>query len=460
MPLHPMSAFRAVAAHAALSLGLLAPTIAGAAGDGDLERSFGDGGRRVLETPAGPIGFLAGTPRLHVQADGRLVVAGTCTISGVPFICASRRLADGRPDPGFASQGWQVQQPDISGWRPVALAVRANGNVIVAGDWLDYASIGVCELTATFGNGACIGFRFTRPDGTPLDSTAAAIALDASGRLLVAGTARTGSSDFDLGVVRIQASLLGGVDPGFGSGGTRLVGYGELLPQVERARDLALRPDGRIVVIGDTMPQGGPRQGVVVQLTASGALDADFGAFGTAYYSNGPNAVGLRALAIDAAGRIVIAGSIDRAQGSGSDFWVNRLRADGVALDTTFGASGNSILAFDLAGTGADHDQANDVVVEPNGRIAVAGEALVAAGRSTPVVVRLLDDGSPDPRFGGAGRVVVPFFPGLPYDERATAVALAPGRLLLAGTTVTDTGAPGIVLAALELDRILVDGFE
>ena len=86
-----------------------------------------------------------------------------------------------------------------------------------------------------------------------------------------------------------------------------------------------------------------------------------------------------------------------------SEFAVYRLNQDG-SLDSGFGDHGLVQLP---AGERSDVDQATAVLVEPDGRIVVAGST-VRSGSRSEIVIRLLTNGDLDQTFGSSGVVVVP----------------------------------------------------
>ncbi|MBX3618588.1 MAG: hypothetical protein KF891_01150 [Rhizobacter sp.] len=109
------------------------------------------------------------------------------------------------------------------------------------------------------------------------------------------------------------------------------------------------------------------------------------------------------------------------------------------ALDTSFGAQGIANTAV-----GNAEDYARAMVVQPDGRIVVAGSSASPAGTQI-ALVRYLRDGALDTTFGNAGKVVTPV--GTTSDE-AYAVALQPdGKILVAGGSAQ--GASGIDFALL-----------
>lgn len=75
-------------------------------------------------------------------------------------------------------------------------------------------------------------------------------------------------------------------------------------------------------------------------------------------------------LAIQADNKIVVSASV--ANTGSTDMGALRLNPNGT-LDTNFGAQGQTIVAFD--GGGTDEDVASSVLVQPNGRIVLCGQA-------------------------------------------------------------------------------------
>lgn len=122
-----------------------------------------------------------------------------------------------------------------------------------------------------------------------------------------------------------------------------------------------------------------------------------------------------RAVAVQPDGRIVIAGGA---------FLVTRFNVDGT-LDTGFGSGGSVSVQF---GEFEWESQANAILVQPDGRIVVAG------GSYNPydfALARFDPDGSLDHGFGHGGMVTTDFNAGL---DLINALVLQPdGRLVAAG---------------------------
>jgi len=97
----------------------------------------------------------------------------------------------------------------------------------------------------------------------------------------------------------------------------------------------------------------------------------------------------------------------------------------GVAPDPAFGAGGKVV-----ARVASGADDARAVVVQPDGKILVAGTTR-HLGKYHFMVVRYNVDGSLDPTFGSGGKVITLIGPGTDY---ARAIALQPdGKVLRLG---------------------------
>lgn len=233
------------------------------------------------------------------------------------------------------------------------------------------------------------------------------VAVQPDGRIVVGGeTGFLGSSSAGAGVARYLAN--GSLDPTFS-------GDGRATTTSVFGRAMALQSDGAVVVAGykccDVM---GRYRFAVARFTSGGVLDPTFSGDGIVYARFAGESYALEAT-VDAAGRILVAGFVNVAS---SRFGIVRFLPDGT-LDPSFGGDGKVTTAFPRGTT------SNDIVVQSDGRIVVVG------GDDTGfVLARYLSDGSLDSSFGGDGRVRTNLVNG-----HASSVALqADGRVVAAGT--------------------------
>jgi len=236
----------------------------------------------------------------------------------------------------------------------------------------------------------------------------------------------------------------GDLDPDFGDLGR----LGPILDgpawSLDRARD------GSMLLGGGTMYPGYYYWGYyyytvttnfVSQLTATGAIDPGFAAVVLAD-------VQVFDVARQADGNVVATG---RKMGGApllSRLVVFRLLTDG-SLDTTFGDGG--IVELSVADHG-DRHMGNSVLIEPDGRIVVAGSV-----GDQVMVLRLLPDGSPDDAFGASG-----FFAGsetFDFSDDYSGARTSLLRTTAGGYRVTASNLAGCQVLALTNSGALDDSF-
>lgn len=346
----------------------------------------------------------------------------TVTIYGKP----------GTLDTSFSGGVLPVGDGDDYGY---ALATQSDGKILIAGraaeNLGDFAVVRLGrdgQLDATFGKGGKV-----MTDIAGKADTANAIAVQADGKIVVAGT-----SNGDFALVRYQAN--GELDTTFGTGGKVTTALSE---DADGANAILLEEDGSIIVGGDAnttsstngvdfalaryAADGKLIWKVTNPIAAGAARDSIYalakqnvdgkpfivaaggeGDFAIARYDldgklvskTAPpfeSAIGAaRAVAVDANGNIVVAGH------RGHHFALVRLDPAGV-LDETFGDKGKVITAV----SPENWDEAQAVAIEDDGKIVVGGWANEGAGTSANFALARYDaTGKLDPVFGGTGIVI------------------------------------------------------
>jgi uncharacterized delta-60 repeat protein len=391
---------------------------------GDLDPSFGSGGKVVSAFPTGP----AQAQAVVVDGSGRLLVAGFADVDANPStesydFAVVRYNADGSLDSTFGVGGRATVPIGVGHDIGRAVAVDSSGRIVVAG----YANNGSNDdfalvrfnpdgtLDTSFGSGG----KVTTAIGTYQDQ-AKGVAIDSSGKIIAAGSAWIDGND-DLALVRYNAD--GTLDGSFGSGGkvTTNIGAAEVVNAV------ALDGVGRIVVAGNTYG-GGNSRSLVARYTATGAPDPSFGNGGIVTAATTTFDV-WNALAIDPAGRIVAAGNV---QPNGTDMALARYLPTGV-LDTSFGLDGTVIT--DIGGGSVEFG--NGLAVDGVGRIVVAGVTSYGSINRF-VLARYRPNGSLDPTFGFEGKVITNF--GTSQDQCNAATIDAVGRIVTVGYSWVDGG--------------------
>jgi uncharacterized delta-60 repeat protein len=253
---------------------------------------------------------------------------------------------------------------------------------------------------------------------------AAAVAVQADGKLVAAGWANTaGPFSFNQDFALARYNSNGTLDTTFGTGGKVTTDFGTVQ---DEAFALAVQPDGKLVAAGAA---GGPGDFALARYNPDGTLDTSFGTGGKVTTDFG-GFDQVAAVAVQADGKLVAAGTTE---GSSAVFALARYNPDGT-LDTSFGTGGK--VTTDFARPGGSFDQANGLVLQ--------GSKLVAAGTAGPLpgfvfaLARYRADGTLDPSFGSHGTVTTDFGGG---TNEANALALQPdGKPVAAGFASTQTG--------------------
>ena len=258
-------------------------------------------------------------------------------------------------------------------------------------------------LDPSFSNDGKATIRFDIGGG--LGDHGRAVAIQADGKIVVAGFSEFSTGDFDFAVTRLLPN--GSLDSSFGFGGKATVAFdyagGD---NSDFAFDVAVQPDGKIVVAGQAsygLPGISASSFAVARLLPNGLLDPSFSGDGKTAVTFGIGFEYASALAIQPDGKIVLAGRAT--DGNNSQFGVARLHADGT-LDTTFSGDGKQTIGFDLGGS--LHDAVSDIALQPDGRIVLVGEAQqypsFPLGGAIFAAARLLANGNLDTTFSNDGR--------------------------------------------------------
>jgi uncharacterized delta-60 repeat protein len=207
------------------------------------------------------------------------------------------------------------------------------------------------------------------------------VALQPDGRVVVAGSA-TGR------VLVARYDPGGSLDPTFSDDGSVVTSFG----MGAGGRYVALQPDGKIVVAGSTSTGPGPQNLALLRYNADGGLDSSFDGDGTLFTDLGASEVST-GVAVGPDGTIVV--SARDFSGGPEDLITVRYASDG-SLDGSYGAGG--VATTDLGGD----ERAESLVVEADGKVVVGG-FIVGAGTADLVVARYSASGAPDPTFDGDG---------------------------------------------------------
>lgn len=365
----------------------------------------------------------------------------------------------GDMDPAFSQDGFaQVDLTSKAGpgayseaGAAVPIGFGTNGEVILGANTLysyDCAHTIGCAHTesyvalARFLSNGTLDSSFAG-DGTFEDDLesqgrvqAAAYAVQPDGRILIAGTAR----GQDAVIARVTTD--GALDASFAGDGVMTLE----MPDIQKANDLALAPDGRIVVGGTAAGGQAPNQDLgrdhlVFRVLGDGTLDPSFGGGdGIATTDLSPYDE-ITNIALDDSGRGVAAGVYEASVPFGQITAVLRFSTDG-SLDPSFAEDG-SVLS-DLAPERPSLETVSELVIDSSDRPLLSISAFrqpldsPEGEKQLRALVRFEADGRPDSAFGPNGKHFLDDVPGdTPQTWAAAAVgALAldsNGRILVAG---------------------------
>lgn len=383
---------------------------------GDLDPSFGSGGKSSVATDVG-------SDDLIVQGDGKTVVLDHWDET------LGRFNVDGSRDTSFGISGLvrglgypmgKLHRQRLGGTEYILVASSTYYVVDMEIRWQ-------AMVTRLLASGT-VDSSFTTPG---LEGSSLNVAVQPDGKvvqLIAQSRPRTcliNVCEQDTELVRYLAryNADGSLDSSFGSEGKAVVSVDTSQHPWYEGSEIAIQPDGKIITVS---PLDG--QVLVTRHDASGTPDASFGAAGTLSVGMALS-VQSAWVEVDPAGRIVVAAA-NCADRCGDQTSVVRLSAEGV-VDVSFRRYEE---ASELA----------DLMVMSDGRI------LVAQGQG---LTMLTEQGDPDADFGNGGHVsTLPTYrvraAGLTPDGKATTAGEQDGgtvlaRYLAAAFTGPTTGSIG-----------------
>jgi uncharacterized delta-60 repeat protein len=399
-----------------------------------------------------------------VQGDGKIVTFGWSDQSDFDLVPADhdfifvRHNTNGTKDTTYDGDGIATVELsdgnsfddgdsmllDSSG-RAVGVGLRTeqNGNSYIG--WARLTTSGA--LDTTFGP-TSKGFYYTQLIGGSRDE-AAGVAVQADGKLVAAGWTDVGSNNFDFGVARYNTD--GTLDTSFSGDGLARGGNGT---QVDTARAVAIQGDGKIVVVGDSYGTLAPSL-TIMRFTTAGVLDTTFDGDGVLAASYGTNATQASAVAFDATGRIVVAGTVSDAAGNW-DVLVARYSAAGVP-DTSFDGDGRARLDI------GQFDEIRSMGIQPDGKIVIAGRTNTSS-QSLFLVARYNTNGALDTTFGSPNGYVTtrvshaanPFA----GDEVRGMALLSEGKIVVGGKALNADSLNAFALARYNANGSLDTSFD
>ncbi|MCA1565918.1 MAG: hypothetical protein LC803_09825, partial [Acidobacteria bacterium] len=411
--------------------------------DGSLDASFDSDGRATVDIADTTAEEAQG---VAVQADGRIVVVG----NGNSVFAVARVNANGSPDNTFDTDGQAFTDFGESFEQANAVAIQTDGRIVVAGEvatsLVDDDNFALARYNAdgspdnSFDGDGKVTTDFDLVDG------AHDVVIQPDGRIIAAGRAGTFAGGTFFALARYNTT--GALDTSFD-------GDGKVLTDVSGrrfnlgGRGIVLYTDGRIVVAGGENSSGQLDFGIV-RYNPTGAPDTTFDGDGKAITDFPLNEETITDMAVQPDGKIVAVGHMNPRliiiETQDFNFLLARYNPDG-SFDTSFGSGG--LVSTDFTGNGDDF--AHAVVVQPDGKIVVAGQtggrfSITPSADTSFAVARYNANGTLDETFGTGGKATINFTGG--HDVAHAVAVQADGKIVLAGTDFRD----------FELARLNPDG--
>ena len=185
-------------------------------------------------------------------------------------------------------------------------------------------------LDTTF-NGTGYSIQSAAP--SPEQSFGNSFAIQPDGKIVIGGITNDSQSNRKFAVMRLNAN--GTLDTSFGTGGSTVSAVGVTAD----TNKLILQPDGKILLLGNSWTELSTGYNItLVRYTASGALDTTFNGTGIVTRNiNGTSSDYGADMALQPDGKIIVAGNTSA--NSQDDFVLMRYNTDGT-LDTSFNGTG------------------------------------------------------------------------------------------------------------------------
>ena len=248
---------------------------------------------------------------------------------------------------------------------------------------------------------------------------ARSVLVQPNGRILTGGNSIDGIGNADIRIIRTKTN--GAMDNTFGASGIATIPGGFFC-------DMALLPNGKIIVAGSGVGPTNVNNFIVYRLTKNGMLDNTFGIGGSVEVNIANQHMICFDVVIQADGKIVLGGYLG---GYGNnDMLIVRLKPNG-NLDNSFATGGK--FTFLQA---SKNSECKQLAIQPDGKIIAAGTIdtllFFASLRYDFAAIRLTTTGTLDNTFGAGG--VVRADKGTSDIAYAVSI-LSDGRIVLGGST-------------------------
>ncbi|HYK44686.1 MAG TPA: hypothetical protein VEV83_05945, partial [Parafilimonas sp.] len=395
---------------------------------GTLDSTFGNGGKVITHFGS----YLdGGGSAMALQADGKIVVAGTSSDSNEGDFAVARYNSDGELDSSFGVDGKLMTDLNDSSDHASSVNVLDDGKILVTGYILGSSRLYFAMVRYTSNGTIDSSFGV---DGKVISDLAAGghnVLILPDGKILL--DAGVGLEWPNSAFFMTRFNPNGTPDSSFG-----VNGFGDTIYFKDAFSNsaIALQNDGKIIVGGSAgVTQGDGSYFEALRLNANGTIDKNFGSNGRVITFHIWDWAHSFAVIVQPDGKIIQAG--DRYLRDDLDFALVRYKPNG-ELDSTFGLDGIASTNF-----GNEDDLIQAIAIQSDGKIVAAGfsghDSLGFTRTYDFALARYTQNGQPDSSFGRKGRTTTDFANGGDYGDIANAVSVqADGKIVLAGSAGND----------------------
>ncbi len=360
---------------------------------GDLDPDFGQGGIADIDLGAGNNYCRS----MAIHTDQKLVLFGKAQVDGVYRPTLVRLNTDGSLDDAFGNAGVAVGDLTFDATHHEearSLVIQPDGKML-------------CVYCTDFVESSYTITRFNTDGSIDTDFGAAgsmetapcsffnrprSILLQEDGSILVVGIGRNFANDLAKWTA-VRFTAAGDVDMTLNGDGTWIWEPSE---DTAGAYDAAQQPDGKILIAGNAYylneNEFNEPRCVLIRLNMNGSYDDTFAEAGIGIYDVSEIGASPMAVALQADGGILMAGSITTAS-TGLDALLMRITTDG-ELDTSFGTNG--FVTSNLP----DTDRAQSMLVMQDGNIMLGGLYYGTGAVIPGLLIKYTAEGVQDMNFG------------------------------------------------------------
>jgi uncharacterized delta-60 repeat protein len=351
--------------------------------NGSLDNTFGIAG----VASANINGFTAQTTDLIIQPDGKILVSGYYNDGIYDNGLLMRYNTNGTLDNTFGVAGLIILQAVFSANQQFnKLALQADGK-IVTGGWTDNGIFNLRHnlITRHKTNGqldssfAVNGIFINIPNNA--QNEVLDLKIQPDGKIVFCGYTQNVQFMFDFQATLSRITTTGVLDSVFATNGLATF---NLSSDDESAFDMVIEPNGKITISGWTLLNGSDYDNFLARYNSNGTLDNTFGTNGSVYYDINTKDNNVFGLVQQADGKYLVCGGAYTTTSFGipNGVWVARYNVNGT-YDSTFNSIGYIITTI----TVNEACTANDIILQADGKIVIAGEHSYNASNNTGLVI-------------------------------------------------------------------------